>query len=60
MGLYRQKKLQKMKPKNIDELQQMIQDIWCGVTSMHCQRLVNTIPDRIKQCIKFRGGTFKK
>ena len=34
---YINKKLQKMKSKNIDELQEMIQDIWCGVTSMHCQ-----------------------
>ena len=48
-----------MKPKNIDELQQMIEDIWCGVTSMHCQRLVNSMPDCIKQRINFRGVTFK-
>ena len=52
--------LQKIKPKNIDELQQMIQDIWRGVTSMHCQRLLNSLSDRIKKCIKFRGGTFNK
>ena len=49
-----------MKPKNIDAVEQMIQDIWCGVTSMHCQRLVNSTSDRIKQCIKFRDGTFKE
>ena len=57
---YIDKKLQKMKPRTIDELQQMIDDIWCGVISMHCQRLVSFMPDRIKQCIKFRGGKFKK
>ena len=57
---YTDKKLQKMKPKNIDELQQMTEDIWCDVTSLHCRRLVNSMPDRIKQCIKFRGGMFKK
>ena len=34
---YIDKKLQKVKPKNIDELQQMIQDIWYDVTSMHSQ-----------------------
>ena len=57
---YIDKKLQQMKPKNIDELQQMIEDIWYGVTSMHCQRLVNSIPDRTNECIKFRGGMLKK
>ena len=57
---YIDKKLQKMKPKNIDKLQQMIQDIWCSVTLMYCQQLVNCMSGRIKQCIKFRGGTFKK
>ena len=34
---YIDKKLPKMKPKKIDELQQMIEDIWFGVTSIHCQ-----------------------
>ena len=53
-------KKKKMKSKNIDELQQMIEDIWCSITSIHCQRLVNSIPDGIKQCIKFCGGTFKE
>ena len=56
---YIDKILQKMKPKNIDELQQMIQDIWCKVISMHCQPLFNSMPNRIKQCIKFRRGLFK-
>ena len=32
-----------MKPKNIGELQQMIEGIWCRVTSIDCQRLVNPI-----------------
>ena len=27
---------------------------------MYCQQLVNSMPDRIKQCIKFCDGTFKK
>ena len=49
-----------MKPKNIDEMQQMIKILGVVLISMHCQQLVNSIPDRIKQCIKFRGGTFKK
>ena len=49
-----------MKAKNIDELQQMIEDLWCGVTSMYGQRLVNSMQGRIKQCFKFRDGTFKK
>ena len=57
---YIDRKLQKMKLKNIDELQQMIEYIWCGVTSMLCQRLVDSMPDHIKQCVKFRGGTFKR
>ena len=37
-----------MKPKHVTELQQMIQNIWCGVTPMRCQKLVNSIPRRIK------------
>jgi hypothetical protein len=57
---YIDKKLQKMKPKNVTQLQEMIQDIWCGVTCMQCQKLVDSMPRRITQCIKSRGGTFKK
>ncbi|CAF1375186.1 unnamed protein product [Rotaria sordida] len=54
------KELQKMKPTNVTQLQEMIQDIWLGVTPMYCQKLVNSMPNRIKQCIKSRGGTFNK
>ena len=57
---YIDKELQKMKPKNVTELQQMIQNIWCGVTPVHCQKLVNSMPRRIKECLKSKGGTFKK
>ena len=30
------KELQKMKPKNVTELQQMVQNIWCSITPMRC------------------------
>ncbi len=59
MGLHR-KELQKTKPKNVTELQQMIQDIWCGITPMRCQKLVDSMPRRIQQCLKSKGGTFKE
>jgi transposase len=54
------KELRKMKPTNVTQLQNMIQDIWHGVTSMRCQKLVDSMPNRIKQCIKSCGGTFQK
>lgn len=54
------KELRKMKPKNVGELEQMMQDIWHSVTPIYCQRLVNTMRNRMKQCIKSRGGAFQK
>ena len=57
---YMDKELQKMKPKNVTELQQMVQNIWCDITPMRSQKLVNSMPRRIKQCLKSKGGTFKK
>jgi hypothetical protein len=49
-----------MKPQNVTQLRQMIQDIWNSVTAMRCQKLVDSMPSRINQFIKSRGGTFKK
>jgi len=57
---YIDKELRKMKPTNVIQLQQMLQDIWCGVTAMQCQSLVDSMPRRIEQCIKSNGGTFSK
>jgi hypothetical protein len=57
---YIDKQLRKMKPKNVIQLQQMVQDIWHSVTPIRCQTLVDSMPNRINQCIKSRGGTFSK
>ncbi|CAM4846293.1 unnamed protein product, partial [Rotaria magnacalcarata] len=54
------KKLRKLKPTNVGELQTMIEDLWLGITAKQCLTLVNSMPRRIKQCISVRGGTFNK
>ncbi|CAF4295334.1 unnamed protein product, partial [Rotaria sp. Silwood2] len=54
------KELKKLKPTNIGQLQTMIEDLWIGVTAMRCQKLVDSMSRRIKQCILARGKTFSK
>lgn len=54
------KQLRRIKPSNVIQLQDMIEDIWDKFTCMKCQKLVDSMPSRIKQYIKSRGGTFNK
>ena len=46
------KKLKKMKPINVKELEQMILTIWNGITCLRCKVLVDSMPRRIDRCIK--------
>ena len=57
---YIDKELQKMKPKNVTELQDMIQHIWRSITPIRCQPLVNSMSRRVNKCVKSKGGTFAK
>lgn len=57
---YFDKELRRLKPTNVRELQTMIEDLWQGVTCQRCQKLVDSMPRRIKQCVSARGGTFSK
>ncbi|CAF1115017.1 unnamed protein product [Didymodactylos carnosus] len=54
------KKLRYLKPTNVTQLEQMIHDLWNKVSCQECQSLVDSIPRRIRQCIKARGNSFSK
>ena len=54
------KELRKMKPTNVTQLEEMIQDLWLRITCVQCRELVDSMPRRIEQCIRSRGGTFAK
>ncbi|CAM4908505.1 unnamed protein product [Rotaria socialis] len=60
---YFDKKLRRLKPTNVRQLQTMIEDLWKSVTCQQCQqcqKLVDSMPRRVKQCVLARGGTFSK
>jgi hypothetical protein len=38
------KQLRKMKPKNVDELREIIETFWVGVAAMRCKKLVDSMP----------------
>ena len=54
------KELRRLKPTNIGQLQTMIEDLWRSVTCQQCQKLVDSMPRRVKECVLARGGTFSK
>ena len=49
------KELGKLKPTNLSQLQDMIEDLWLCITSSQCQELVGSMPHRIETCIRSRG-----
>jgi len=57
---YIDKELRKLKPTNVSQLQQMIHQLWCGITPIQYQGRVNSMPRRIHQCILARRKTFNK
>ncbi|CAF3471855.1 unnamed protein product [Rotaria socialis] len=57
---YFDKELRRLKPMNVRQLQTMIEDLWKSVTCQQCQKLVDSMPRRVKQCVLTRGGTFTK
>ena len=57
---YIDKELRKLKPTNVSQLQEMILQLWREFTPIQCQRLVDSMPRRINQCILARGKTFNK
>ena len=54
------KKLKRMKPTNVKELEQMTQTIWNGIICLLCKVLAGSMPRRIDRCLKSVGGTFSK
>lgn len=54
------KELRHMKPTNLDELQQMIQEVWSKITNAQCQKLVDSMPRRMAKCIRSSGGSFSQ
>ena len=49
-----------MWPRNLKELQSMIQQIWEYITEETCKKLVDSMPRRLKSCQRVKGGTMYK
>ena len=43
-------RLKTMWPRNLKELQSMIEQIWDYITEETCQKLVDSMPRRLKSC----------
>ena len=53
-------RLKTMRPRNLKELQSMIQQIWDNITEETCKKLVDSMPRRLKSCQRVKGGTMYK
>jgi hypothetical protein len=49
-------KKRKNQPKNKDELWDAVQDEWENIPGDFCQKLISTMPQRVEDVIKARGG----
>ncbi|CAF4953502.1 unnamed protein product, partial [Rotaria socialis] len=45
---YFDKEFRRLKPTNVRQLQTMIEDLWKSVTCQQCQKLVDSMPRRVK------------
>ena len=53
-------RLKTMRPRNLKELQSMIQQIWDNITEETCKKLVDSMPHRLKSCQRVKGGIMYK
>ena len=53
-------RLKTMRPRNLKELQSMIEQIWDNITEETCKKLVDSMPRRLKSCPRVKGGTMCK
>ena len=53
-------RLKTMRPRNLKELQSMIEQIWDNVNEETCKKLVDSMPRRLKSCQCVKGGTMYK
>ena len=53
-------RLKTMRPRNLKELQSIIQQIWDNITEETCKELVDSMPRRLKSCQRVKGGTMCK
>ena len=53
-------RLKTMLPRNLKELQLMIQQIWDNITEETCKKLLDSMPHRLKICQPIKGGTMCK
>ena len=49
-----------MWPRNLKELQSMIEQIWDNITEETCKKLVDSMPCRLKCCQRVKEGTMWK
>lgn len=49
-------RLAKQKPSNKKELKFMLAQLWQKITKEECCKLIDSMPKRIKECIKAKGG----
>ena len=53
-------RLKTMWPRNLKELQSIIQQIWDNTTEKTCKKLVDSMPRPLKSCQRVKGGTMCK
>lgn len=53
------KELSKSPAKTIDELKFKLQTVWTSITPETCQHIVDTMPERVADVIKAKGGATK-
>ena len=49
------KAVEKKRPKDIDNLEVIIQEVWDGLTLDDFKSLINSMPDRVQRCIDLEG-----
>ena len=50
------KVVEKKKPKDRDDLEKIIQEIWDGLTQDYIKSLIRSIPNRLQRCIELEGN----
>ena len=53
------KKLQNDPQRTVNGLKLKIQEIWDSISPTDCQKLIKTMPDRLKEVIKAKGDVTK-
>lgn len=50
-------RLRAYKPNNLQELRELLSTIWNGIPVQQCRNLVNSMPRRVRLCLRAGGGS---